>query len=162
MKKSLLILLLCISVYVANSQQNKNSDIYKTAIGLKIYPGAITAKHFINTNTAIEGIATLTNRFLRITALYEIHNKLGSYESLKWYYGGGAHIGFGGDSFFYSDGTYSGDEGTTIGLDGILGIDYKFKQSPLNLSIDWQPSIVIIGNTYFMGLSGGVSLRYAF
>lgn len=162
MKKSLLIIFLCTSFYVANSQQNKISSIYKTAIGLKIYPSAITAKHFINKNAAIEGIATINNRFLRITGLYEIHNKLGSYDGLKWYYGGGAHIGFGGDSFFYSDGTYSGDEGTTLGLDGVLGLDYKFKNAPFNMSIDWQPSFVFIGNTYFMGLSGGLSLRYAF
>jgi hypothetical protein len=28
----------------------------------------------------------------------------------------------------------------TIGIDGVLGLDYKFNGAPINVSIDWQPS----------------------
>jgi hypothetical protein len=51
--------------------------------------------------------------------------------------------------------------GSSFGIDGVLGLDYKFNGAPINMSIDWQPSFDF---TYseFAGNWGGISLRYTF
>ena len=46
----------------------------------------------------------------------------------------------------------------SVGFDGIIGLDYKIKHTPLNLSIDWQPSFSIIQG-YFKN-QGGIGIRY--
>ena len=128
------------------------SDSYKTAVGVKFYPGSLTIKHFINANTALEGIAYFYNG-VRVTGLYEIHGNINDVNGLRWYVGPGAHVGF------YNT-KYGG--GSSIGIDGVLGLDYKFKGAPLNVSLDWQPSFEF-GNNYgngFTGNWGGLAIRY--
>jgi hypothetical protein len=126
---------------------------YKTAIGVKFYPTGITLKHFISPKNALEGIGYFFNYGARITGLYEIHGNINNAGGLKWYVGPGAHIGF------YNN-KYGG--ATAIGVDGVLGLDYKIKSAPLNFSIDWQPSIEF-GNGFNNGFSGnwgGIAIRY--
>lgn len=139
----------------ASAQKNVTSQDYTTALGVKFYPGAVTIKHFVNPKAAIEGIGYFWNRGSRITGLYEIHGDIKNAAGLKWYIGPGAHLGF------YSN-KYGG--GTSVGVDGILGLDYKFKGAPINMSLDWQPSFEF-GNEYGNGFSGnwgGLAIRYVF
>ncbi len=68
---------------------------YKNALGLKIYPGAISLKHFLSEKAAIEGLAFFTPDGIRVTGLYEMYNKIPREEGLRWYIGGGAHFGIG-------------------------------------------------------------------
>ncbi|MEP6713897.1 MAG: hypothetical protein ABJA37_15830 [Ferruginibacter sp.] len=155
MKKKLLTaaIILVISIGAVSAQSNVGSQDYETAIGVKFYPGAITVKHFVSDKNALEGIGYFFNYGTRITGLYEIHSELNNAGGLKWYIGPGAHIGF------YSN-KYGG--ATSIGVDGVLGLDYKFKDAPINLSLDWQPSFEF-GNKYnngFNGNWGGLSIRY--
>ncbi|CAN5555408.1 hypothetical protein BH11BAC5_BH11BAC5_33350 [soil metagenome] len=131
------------------------SDSYTTAVGVKFYPGALTIKHFVNDNTALEGLAYFWNRGARITGLYEIHGNINGVDGLKWYIGPGAHVGF------YNT-KYGG--GSSVGVDGVLGLDYKIEGAPINLSLDWQPSFEF-GNNYGNGFSGnwgGFAIRYTF
>ena len=144
-------------VFTASAQKSSsyNSKNYTTALGVKFYPGAISIKHFVNGNNALEGLGYFWNRGFRITGLYEIHGDINGAPGLKWYIGPGAHIGF------YND-KYGG--GSAIGVDGVLGLDYKINSAPLNLSIDWQPSFEF-GNKYGNGFSGnwgGFAVRYTF
>jgi hypothetical protein len=56
----------------------------------------LTVKHFIGEKTAIEGLLASRWGGLNITGLYEIHNAAAfDVSRLNWYYGLGAHIGFG-------------------------------------------------------------------
>lgn len=138
-----------------NAQSNIGSHEYKTALGVKFYPGAVSLKHFVTDKNAVEGIGYFWNRGTRITGLYEIHNDISGANGLKWYIGPGAHLGF------YSN-KYGG--GSSVGVDGVLGLDYKIKEAPINLSIDWQPSFEF-GNNYgngFNGDWGGLAIRYVF
>lgn len=150
------IVLLCFST--VNAQQNNGPD-YKTALGVKVYPGAITVKHFIGAN-AVEGLGYISSDGFRLTGLYEIHNNLGNVPGLKWYVGGGAHLGIWSDSWKNKYPTRA--DGLAIGVDGVLGVDYKIQGAPLNLSFDWQPSFNIIGYNYFEGGWGGLAVRYTF
>ncbi len=135
------------------SAQTKGSS-YKTALGVKFYPGAITVKHFIQPNRALEGIGYFWERGTRITGLYEIHGDIKNARGLKWYIGPGAHIGF------YNNKHYGG--ATAIGIDGVLGLDYKFYEAPINLSLDWQPSFEFGDYDGFSGNWGGLAIRYTF
>jgi hypothetical protein len=79
---------------------------------------------------------------------------------LYWFGGGGASL------FLWSwKSQYSGPQqsGTSLGVNGHLGLDYKFSDLPLNLSLDWMP--VFFLNGYSSGISGGygaLCVRYVF
>jgi hypothetical protein len=158
MKKSVCLFFIAIMALTA-SAQNSNESSYKNAIGLKLYPGAISFKHFITDKNALEGLAFFTPDGVRVTGLYEVHAHIQSVEGLRWYIGGGGHFGFGNDNLQNNS---SSREGFSLGVDGVLGLDYKIKGAPLNLSFDWQPYFVVIGNTRFEGGSGGLGIRYTF
>ena len=159
MKPFLLTGLFAILLVTVNAQVNTGTD-YKTAIGVKVYPGAVTVKHFLSDGKAIEGIGYLTSDGFRLTGLYELHYGLGNVEGLKWYVGGGGHLGIWSDS--WKNKYPYREAGMAIGVDGILGLDYKIKGAPLNLSFDWQPSFNLIGYNYFEGGWGGLAVRYTF
>jgi hypothetical protein len=157
MKKNLLaVVILCmIGIGSATAQSNIGSHDYKTALGVKFYPGAVTLKHFIKDDAAIEGIGYFWNRGSRITGLYEFHGDISGVDGLKWYIGPGAHVGF------YNT-KYGG--GSSVGVDGVLGLDYKIREAPIDFSLDWQPSFEF-GNNYGNGFSGnwgGLAIRYVF
>jgi len=139
-------------LFCSAQAQNTGTD-YRTAVGVKIYPGAITVKHFLKDNAALEGLGTFWDKGFRITGLYEFHMQLLQVEGLRWYVGPGAHIGF------YDEKNYEGK--TLFGVDGVLGVDYKIKGVPINLSLDWQPSFEF-GNGADYESWGGLGIRFAF
>lgn len=152
-KKSFLVLSFSFLISFAFAQSEGSS--YQTAVGVKFYPGAVSVKHFISGNNAIEGIGYFYNRGFRFTGLFEIHNDINGAPGLRWYAGPGAHTGS------YNN-KYGG--GFSLGIDGVLGLDYKVSSAPLNLSLDWQPSYEF-GSKYergFVGNWGGLGIRYTF
>lgn len=154
MKK--LLAILCFIAAAQMTQAQSYGHSYKTALGVKFYPGGITLKHFTRSNTALEGIGYFWERGARITGLYEIHGNIAGAPGLKWYIGPGAHINF------YN--TKHNEGGIGAGIDGVLGLDYKFKSAPISLSVDWQPSFEFGEGTY-RGLYagwGGLAVRYTF
>ncbi|MES2430736.1 MAG: hypothetical protein V4556_07340 [Bacteroidota bacterium] len=156
MKKISTLIVALILVATVTNAQNKtaNSLTYKTAAGVKIWDGAgISLKTFIDGKNALEFIGFFNGNGTRITGLYEIHGDLNTESNLKWYIGPGAHVGF------YK---FAGDTKAYVGIDGVLGIDYKFKNLPLNLSLDWQPSFEFGTGRGFAGDWGGLGVRYTF
>jgi hypothetical protein len=144
---------LCISEANAQSK-SANSSSYKSALGVKVWDGGgISYKHFFNSQNAGELIGYFWNRGMRITGLFEIHGNFADAPGLKWYIGPGIHIGFYNTK--YGDGSFAG-------IDGVLGLDYKFKGAPINMSIDWQPSFEFGNNRGFYGNWGGLGIRYTF
>jgi len=160
--KKLLIIALALFAFAQQqaSAQTKGSS-YKTAIGVKFYPGAgITLKHFIKSNAALEGIGYFWRDGVRITGLYEFHGNIIGARGLKWYVGPGAHISVWNNDWKNRYPNRTG--GASIGIDGVLGLDYKFKEAPINMSLDWQPSVDIVNYYGFNGNWGGFSIRYTF
>jgi hypothetical protein len=159
-QNSLTLLKLFLTVLVFSITFNQKSiaqatgSNYKTAIGVKFYPTAVTLKTFVKNNIAFEAIGYFWEKGTRITGLYEYHNNLSDDGALKWYIGPGAHVGFYNEKFF--------NGGTTFGLDGVLGLDYKFPGIPVNVSVDWQPSFEFGDYAGFNGNWGGIGLRLAF
>ena len=142
------------------SQQINTGSSYTTAVGIKVYPGALTIKHFINDNIAIEGLGYFWQYGFRVTGLYEIHGNINGAPGLKWYVGPGAHVGVYNTT--WTNDYHDRKSGPTVGIDGVLGLDYKIQGAPLNVSFDWQPSFDLIGYNYFEGGWGGIAVRYTF
>lgn len=160
MRKAMLLsvvsLLFCVLAASAQKRSSSyHSQSYTTALGVKFYPGSISLKHFVNGTNALEGLGYFWDKGFRITGLYEIHGDINGAPGLKWYIGPGAHLGF------YNT-KWGG--GTSVGIDGVLGLDYKINAAPIDLSLDWQPSFEF-GDRYGHGFSGnwgGFAIRYTF
>jgi hypothetical protein len=148
---------------------NDNVGNGKLAIGLKFYPLGFTGKYMLKDKLALEGLFYFWRYGTRITGLGEFHQKIealsGSEGSTRFYAGGGAHIGFFNNYYYKKIDRLrgSGPGSVYLGLDGVLGLDFKFSEIPLNLSLDWQPSFSFYGDDYFdffEGGWGGLSIRY--
>lgn len=139
------------SVRAQNNNSTSNSSSYKNAIGVKFYPGAVSFKHFFNQQNALELLGYFRNYGTRITGLYEIHGGINNTGGLKWYVGPGAHVSL------YSS-KYGG--GGSIGVDGVIGLDYKIASAPINLSLDWQPSYDFKSFDGFISDWFGLAIRY--
>ena len=137
---------------------------YNRAIGVRAgWSNGFTYKHFFSESSAFEGIVYSRWRGLQITGLIEKH-VLARATGFDWYYGAGAHIGFwrGYEGHpWFRDKDYNRSY-TTIGIDGIIGIEYTFQGAPFNLSLDYKPSFELYGYTGFWGGDAAFSVRYCF
>jgi hypothetical protein len=156
---TIVFIFLIVMISIRAFSQNTGST-YRTAIGFKFYPAAVSVKHFTTSNTAIEGLGYFWNYGFRFTGLYEFHGNIGEVQGLRWYVGPGAHIGFWNDKYK----TEYDEDGAYAGIDGVLGLDFKFTGAPINISLDWQPSFSfgVDGRNGFEGGWGGVGIRYTF
>ncbi|MBP7477023.1 MAG: hypothetical protein KA797_00760 [Chitinophagales bacterium] len=123
---------------------------FKNAIGIKGgYGLGLTYKRYFNQNGAFEGILHWFPGSARISALYEFIIPIKPVDNLSFFVGPGAHLGLGPVVWF--------------GMDAIVGIEYQLKEIPVNLSLDWQPGIDIVGGGVgFWGGQGGLAVRYTF
>jgi hypothetical protein len=151
MKK--LLLLFFVALLVAKITTAQDGSNYKHAIGVRLgssvpaIKSGITYKHFIGSN-AIEGILSLGDG-VGICGLYEIHKPITPVENLQWLFG------FGGYATF-------NNSNSNVGAAGIIGLDYKFKDIPLNITVDWKPELNIISKVGFEASGVGFSARFTF
>ncbi len=134
---------------------------YKTAFGVRggFYNG-LSLKHFISQTGAIEGVVSTHYRGLLIAGMYQMHTQAFDVDGLNWYYGGGAHLGF--YSYRYSP-WYTNQTGnfSTLGIMGVVGLEYKIEEIPVTIGVDITPAFNLIGHTGFW-FNSGVTLRYTF
>ena len=45
---------------------------------------------------------------------------------------------------------------------GIIGLDYKFEEAPINVTLDWKPELNLISTIAFESSGIGLSIRYTF
>jgi hypothetical protein len=147
MKKRIIVIIILFSLINDSYAQD-----YKTALGVRLSSSgplvnnSISLKHFIGTSIAVEGLLSLSDP-TAIGVLVEKHKPMGE-TALNWYYGAGAYVGFHNTSKF--------------GGQAVLGIDYKFQNVPLNISIDWKPELNIISKIYFEPAALGFTARFTF
>ena len=151
------IIIASISVLIFSNINAQSS--YDKAIGLKVPGGiSVTYKKFVTKTNSGEALFTVGNKGFRLTGLYEFNfYSFKNVPNLSWFAGPGAHIGF-------WKAQYEKDYGSKadLGIDGIIGLDYKFNNIPINLSVDWQPSVTLLGSAGFAPAYGGVGVRYTF
>ena len=160
MKRYAVLFVVALCLFFAN---NGNAQEYGSAIGLRLgYPLSLTYKTFISESSAIEVFGGLrgysTYSWINVGAAYQVHKPIEGVDGLNWYFGGGASVFFWTyKNNFFGDNSSS----TTFGVLGNLGLDYKFEDSPINLSADWMPMFFINGfGSGFGGGYGALAVRY--
>lgn len=160
MKKLLVIVLLAASTAFVN---DVNAQDYKTALGVRLSSSnamqnnSVSFKQFITDRTAIEALFTFGDP-LALGALLEFHKPLNA-AGLTYFYGGGGYI-----SFVKTVSTATLKEKTepNFGAQGVIGLDYKFSNIPLNISLDWKPELNIVNDINFEPAAIGFTARFTF
>ncbi|MBS1667531.1 MAG: hypothetical protein JST58_09150 [Bacteroidetes bacterium] len=152
MRKTTFFIILIVVIGISN---RASAQDYKVAIGIRLSSAAptlsnsVSIKYFMNDRDAIEGLASFGPTRFGIGGLYERHLLIGNTPAFKWYYGGGGYVGF------QSGNAY-------VGPTGVVGLDYKFQNAPINLSLDWKPELDIIPAINFVPDAFGVTARFTF
>jgi hypothetical protein len=144
---------------------------YKNGIGIRVgSTSGIDFKHFMNSTHAMEFILGIWPNAVGFTGLYEVHAATGV-DGFKFYYGGGAHLTVGSNrGYFVTNRTRDreyvyryGRNGIGIGVDGVVGLDYKIPVIPFSISVDLKPYLEVTnyGNVN-VALDPGLGLRVAF
>ncbi len=159
MKKFLTIICLTAITTIAMYSTSSAQD-YKNAIGGRFgSANGITFKTTLGDNKMLDVIANFRSKsdfsYFRLTGLYEINMPIKDAPGLGWYYGIGGTLG----SVKYKP---SGSSDLYLSVDGVLGLDYKFVDAPINLSLDWKPAIELTPTTDFDGSGVAISIRYTF
>lgn len=161
MKKLSLILLLAFGCFFA-VQAQEESQGYRSALGLRLgYPLSVSYKTFISNQGAIEVYAGFRGydfyNFFNVGGLYQHHFNIPDLAGLRWYIGGGAAAYF----YNFDDGFADDADGFGIGISPNVGLDYKFANAPINLSLDWLPVYFLSGyGDGFAAGYGGLAVRY--
>ncbi len=158
MKKIILSLIIVCTTFAAVQAQD-----YKTALGVRLSSSnamvnnSVSFKQFINEKTAIEGLLSFGDP-LAFGALLEIHQPL-SPAGLTWFYGGGGYLAF---AKKYDANKQREVTDPNFGAQGVIGLDYKFNNIPLNLSLDWKPELNIVSDINFEPAAIGFTARFTF
>jgi hypothetical protein len=140
-----------------------SAQAYKTGIGVRLSSAqamvnnSISFKHFLNERSAIEALFSFGDP-LAIGALYEIHKPF-STEGIQWFYGGGGYLGF---VKTFNPNKNRNETDVNLGAQGVLGLDYKFVNLPLNLSLDWKPELNLVSDINFEPAAIGFTARFTF
>jgi hypothetical protein len=107
-----------------------------------------------------------------IQAHYLFHKDIKSVNNLQWYWGVGAQFRIqnyyfdyrfkiqGDPNWYYAVGEKVTD--LDIGVDGVLGLEYTFKDIPLSVFGDVMLFMEFADNPFAFWLQGGVGVRYNF
>ena len=149
MKRAGIIYIVLFSILIVSSA---NAQDYKAAIGVRfsskaaLVNNSVSLKYFFTEKTAVEGLITFNDPFA-LGLLVEQHKPLAT-NNFKYFYGAGVYAGFSGSR--------------RVGLQGIIGLDYKIPAIPLNFSIDWKPELTVSKEFSFEPQTLGVSARFTF
>jgi len=153
-------------VFITMTSQAQST--YKSAIGGRVgIPIAGSIKHFIFEAGALEGYAGFRDAGsygngvnIMTGGMYQHHFPIGDIPGFKWYVGGGALVQF----YAYKDYNNNTDNFSKTGfaINGVGGVDYKFKGIPLNLSADFMPAIFLSKTPDDFVPYGGLAARFVF
>ena len=130
------------------------AQTYSTAVGAKFYTGngslgGINIRHSTSEHTALEGSLLFFSGGLGIEGLYQYQGPIAGAEGLQYFVGGGGMLGFGtnhnSETFF------------ALRLTG--GVDYKFTDAPISVSLGFDPFFYLTPATG-SNLALGIGLRY--
>lgn len=161
MKKIIIVLFIVSTAFTNQLMGQVNTGDYNFGVGLRggFFSG-FTGKYHMNATDAIEGVAAFHYRGLLIMGMYQKHAEAFETPGLNWYYGGGAFLGFYDRAYspWYDDrdGNF-----TTLGVNGVLGLEYKIQEIPITIGLDVIPSLNLISDIDIW-LSTGLTLRYVF
>ena len=153
------------SMTTATAQNEASTLMVGARLGV---PLSASAKYFISDADAIEAYVGIRGssvyNWININGAYLRHQPLGldgELAPLNWYFGGGAGVYI----FSYDLGPLFDESDfstTAIAISGYVGLQYPFSDIPLEITLDWSPSL-FLGNGFVTGFEGGqgaVGVRY--
>ena len=147
MKKLICLFVVAIASLTAVSAQQD----YNWGVGIRFGGdlGGVTVKHKFNATDAFEAIVAMPWKDgVILTVLYQRHIPVIDH-GFHLYYGAGGHVGALGKNF-------------ALGIDGIVGLEYKMPDLPLLFSIDYKPSFNIIRTSGFWMRDIALGIKVAF
>jgi hypothetical protein len=146
--------------FIFSAALTANAQTYQTALGAKFYTGdgsigGVNVRHSTAANTALEGSLLFFNGGIGIEGLYEYQGPISGAAGLQYFVGGGAMLGFGTGPRV--DGNRNNS--TTFALRLTGGVDYKFADAPIDVSLGLDPFFYLAPYTG-SNLSLGIGLRY--
>lgn len=131
-----------------------NAQTYNTAIGAKFYvgdgsAGGINIRHSLTQNTALEGSLLFMSNAIGLEGLYEYQGPINGAPGLQYFVGGGGLLGIG----------TSHGSSTAFALRLTGGLDYKFPDAPINVSLGFDPAFYIAPSTG-TSVTLGIGFRY--
>jgi hypothetical protein len=138
---------MCLNPFLVTAQSE-----YKTAVGLSLDFGSggtlvgPSLKHFFTERSAGDVELLFGTRITMVNLLYQYHGRIENAAGLQWYAGIGPSILLGSGG------------GSSIAVRPLVGMDYKFKDVPLSLALDWRPYIG--GGDGFLPGRFGLGFRY--
>lgn len=155
MKKVFIVVALLFCSFSVFSQSN-----YDQALGVRVFGGTtISYKNYFGGSNNMELQVAFWKNGTRVAGLYEFNYPIKDISGLNFILGPGIH--FGRWSGKYKD-SHKDAKGSEFGIDGIIGLDYGFSGIPINISLDWQPSLILTGGSNFTPNLGGIGIRYTF
>ena len=165
MKKVTFVLLVLICSFSAFSQRAKKPNPYHFGIGAAFYPAlkepyAVDFKFYTKGGHSLEFIGYNLETAYRVTALFNPYFPISRDGSLRMVVGPGVHVGVWKKEFK----TNSYTTNPIVGVDGILGMEYRIPKVPLSFQIHFQPSADLAGNNeyYYDKKWAGAVVRFVF
>lgn len=155
MKKILLVGLLSFFVSSVFAQRD-NEKWYLNGLGIRLEVGAdsdnlsgIEYNHFFRPRFAVSALY-ISNWDFSTSCIYEgaiMAKYVAAYPNLsshlRWYAGGGIEF-FGMGIRDYDGKTKTGDVRLLCGPTAVIGTGYTFKKAPINICVEWRPTIYAI------------------
>ncbi|HUR66203.1 MAG TPA: hypothetical protein VMZ03_07610 [Chitinophagaceae bacterium] len=171
MKKIFVVILLASAAFVNRASAQDSPEAasysegpgYKTALGVRLSSAnamqnnSVSFKQFITDRSAIEALFTFGDP-LALGAMLELYKPLQA-QGLSYFYGGGAYIGF---VKKLNVNTQKESTNANFGAQGVIGLDYKFNNIPLNISLDWKPELNLVDDINFEPAAIGFTARFTF
>lgn len=164
MKQIFLLTLLTLSMFFANAQRHPNAPRpYKWSIGggytknIEV-PWMVTAKWYSKDGNSVELIGYNLEDGWRCTIIGAPHFSLGEKGNWRMITGVGFHGGLWTRK--YMNKKY--DSNPIVGIDAMLGMEYRIRKTPITLQVHAQPNADFIGKTERYKDWAGCAIRYAF
>lgn len=141
------ILLIAAFAIAASAAQAQD---YRWAVGIRAasYTTGLTVKRTFGAN-AIEGMLVFPyDSGFNFGLIYERRIPVIS-DGFGFYYGGGMHIG-------------SWDHDFNVGIDAIVGLEYKLRKAPVAFSVDYKPMYDFAKDSKFRPWSFGLGAKFVF
>lgn len=149
MMKKILVMLFWVAVCVPSLR----AQDYNWGVGLRggAEASGISVKAFVSGADAIEAMVSFVDG-VNVYALYE-RNLPVIGNGFNFFYGAGANAG---------SWKKHGHAKYTMGIDAIVGLEYKIENVPLTLGVDYKPCLNFVGQTGFKWYDIGFTVRVAF
>jgi hypothetical protein len=147
------------------------AQYYLHSAGIRIGGSyGLTYKNFFNEKQAVEFLVGGREGGMHVTTTFQFNKplNLSKNETFFLYYGGGGHIGFQDYAVKVLD-TYTGfryqnETFFSMGVDAIIGLEYRFLTAPITIGLDIKPYFTFIGFRYTKAnfWDASLSVKYTF